>query len=74
MSVNQIIKTVKPLSNDELLKVAPSIFSENPIEGVSDKYAFVCKNRKHMNTVSRNTWTVFTLLFEHYLQWLFEHF
>ena len=41
MSVNKIIKTVKPLSNDELLKVAPSIFSENPIEGVSDKYAFV---------------------------------
>ena len=28
MSVNQIIKTVKPLSNDELFKVAPSIFSE----------------------------------------------
>ena len=65
MSVNQIIKTVKPLSNDELFKVAPSIFSESPIE---------CKNRKHLNTVSRNTWTVFTLLFEHYLQWLFEHF
>lgn len=41
MSVNKIFKTVKPLSNDELLKVAPSIFSENPIEGVSDKYAFV---------------------------------
>ena len=28
MSVNQINKTVKPLSNDELFKVAPSIFSE----------------------------------------------
>ena len=41
MSVNQINKTVKPLSNDELFKVAPSIFSENPIETVSDKYAFV---------------------------------
>ena len=41
MSVNQIIKTVKPLSNDELFNVAPSIFSESPIEGVSDKYAFV---------------------------------
>ncbi|MGH2307209.1 DUF932 domain-containing protein [Aliarcobacter sp. ERUVET-8] len=41
MSVNPINKTVKPLSNDELLKFAPSIFSENPIEGVSDKYAFV---------------------------------
>ena len=41
MSVNSINKTVKPLSNDELLKFAPSIFSENPIEGVSDKYAFV---------------------------------
>ena len=41
MSVNQINKTVKPLSNDELFKVAPSIFSESPIETVSDKYAFV---------------------------------
>lgn len=41
MSVNKIIKTVKPLSNDELLNVAPSIFSESPIETVSNKYAFV---------------------------------
>ncbi|MCT7638015.1 DUF932 domain-containing protein [Aliarcobacter butzleri] len=41
MSVNKIFKTVKPLSNDELFKVAPSIFSESPIESVSDKYAFV---------------------------------
>ena len=41
MSVNKIFKTVKPLSNDELFKVAPSIFSESPIETVSDKYAFV---------------------------------
>ncbi|KLE07174.1 hypothetical protein AF78_00565 [Aliarcobacter butzleri L353] len=36
-----MFKTVKPLSNDELFKVAPSIFSESPIESVSDKYAFV---------------------------------
>ena len=41
MSVNKIFKTVKPLSNDELFNVAPSIFSESPIETVSDKYAFV---------------------------------
>ncbi|MEM5557381.1 DUF932 domain-containing protein [Aliarcobacter cryaerophilus] len=41
MSVNPINKTVKPLSNEELFNIAPSIFSENPIEGVSDKYAFV---------------------------------
>ena len=34
-------KNIKPLTNEELLKFAPSIFSENPIEGVSDKYAFV---------------------------------
>lgn len=34
-------KNIKPLTNEELFKVAPSIFSENPIEGVSDKYAFV---------------------------------
>ena len=34
-------KTIKPLTNEELLKVAPSIFSENPIEGVSSRYAFV---------------------------------
>ncbi|WP_226809455.1 DUF932 domain-containing protein [Aliarcobacter butzleri] len=41
---NQIMplkQSVKPLTNEELLSVAPSIFSENPIEGVSDKYAFV---------------------------------
>jgi methionine-rich copper-binding protein CopC len=36
MSIN-----IKPLTNEELLKVAPSIFSESPIDGVSDKYAFV---------------------------------
>ncbi|MFY9104471.1 DUF932 domain-containing protein [Aliarcobacter cryaerophilus] len=41
MSVNPINKTVKPLSNEELFNIAPSIFSEKPIEGVSDKYAFV---------------------------------
>ncbi len=34
-------KTIKPLNNEELLKAAPSIFSENPIEGVSSRYAFV---------------------------------
>ncbi|WP_323586329.1 hypothetical protein [Aliarcobacter butzleri] len=34
-------KNIKPLTNEELISVAPSIFSENPIEGVSDKYAFV---------------------------------
>ncbi|WP_419678486.1 DUF932 domain-containing protein [Aliarcobacter lanthieri] len=34
-------KNIKPLTNEELLNVAPSIFSESPIEGVSDKYAFV---------------------------------
>lgn len=45
MSVKPINKTVKPLSNDELFKVAPSIFSESPIETVSDKYAFVPTHR-----------------------------
>ncbi len=34
-------KNIKPLSNEELFKAAPSIFSENPIEGVSSRYAFV---------------------------------
>ena len=34
-------KNIRPLSSEELLKVAPSIFSENPIEGVSSRYAFV---------------------------------
>ncbi len=34
-------KPIKILTNDELLEVAPSIFSENPIETVSNKYAFV---------------------------------
>ncbi len=30
-----------PLTDDELFKQAPSIFAETPINGVSDKYAFV---------------------------------
>ena len=34
-------KTIKTLTNEELLKAAPSIFSETPIEGVSSRYAFV---------------------------------
>ena len=34
-------KNIKPLTNEELFKSAPSIFSENPIETVSDKYSFV---------------------------------
>lgn len=38
-------KNIKPLSNEELFKVAPSIFSENPIDGVSDKYAFVATHK-----------------------------
>lgn len=33
--------TVKPMSNEELYKEAPSIFSENPIDSASDSYAFV---------------------------------
>lgn len=32
---------VKPLTNEQLRAAAPSIFSETPIEGVSEKYAFV---------------------------------
>ena len=38
-------KNIRPLSNEELLTVAPSIFSENPIDGVSDKYAFVATHK-----------------------------
>lgn len=34
-------KNIKPLTNKELLKVAPSIFSNTPIEGVSEQYTFV---------------------------------
>ncbi|PRM88744.1 hypothetical protein CJ669_03195 [Aliarcobacter cryaerophilus] len=34
-------QSVKPLSNDELYSVAPSIFSETAIDGVSKEYAFV---------------------------------
>ena len=30
-----------PLTNDELYTYAPSIFAEEPAEGVSDRYAFV---------------------------------
>lgn len=33
--------SVKPLSNEQLHQLAPSIFSETPIEGVSTRYAFV---------------------------------
>lgn len=34
-------KNIKPLSNEQLQQLAPSIFSETPIEGVSPRYAFV---------------------------------
>lgn len=34
-------KTIKPLNNEELFQSAPSIFSETPIEGLSNRYAFV---------------------------------
>lgn len=33
--------SVNPLTNEQLKKLAPSIFSETPSEGVSSKYAFV---------------------------------
>ncbi|WP_375724122.1 DUF945 domain-containing protein [Arcobacter sp. KX21116] len=33
--------SVKPLNNEQLKVLAPSIFSETPIEGVSSRYAFV---------------------------------
>ena len=33
--------SVNPLTNAQLRAVAPSIFSETPIDGVSDRYAFV---------------------------------
>lgn len=33
--------SVKPLTNEELRAAAPSIFSDTPIEGVSERYAFV---------------------------------
>lgn len=32
---------IKPMSNDQLRNIAPSIFSDTPIDGVSDRYAFV---------------------------------
>ncbi len=41
MSIRPNIEQIKPMSNEELFKVAPSIFSENPINGVSDRYVFV---------------------------------
>lgn len=34
-------KNIQPLSNEQLLKAAPSIFSETAIKGVSSRYAFV---------------------------------
>ena len=34
-------KNIQPLSNTQLQQLAPSIFSETPIEGVSTRYAFV---------------------------------
>lgn len=33
--------SINPLTNKQLRAVAPSIFSDTPIEGVSDRYAFV---------------------------------
>lgn len=34
-------KFPKPLTNEQLCQLAPSIFSDTPIEGVSERYAFV---------------------------------
>lgn len=35
------MKLIKPMTDEQLRTVAPSIFSEAPIEGVTDRYAFV---------------------------------
>ena len=35
------MSAINPLTNDELYAHAPSIFAEEPAEGVSDRYAFV---------------------------------
>ncbi len=34
-------RSLSPLSNDQLLRAAPSIFAETPWDGVSDRYSFV---------------------------------
>lgn len=41
MSINPSKEQIQPMSDEQLYKVAPSIFSETPIDGVSDRYAFV---------------------------------
>ena len=41
MSVNPNKEQIQPMSDEQLYKAAPSIFSESPIDGVSDRYAFV---------------------------------
>lgn len=41
MSVRPNTEQIKPMSNEELFEAAPSIFSKTPIDGVSDRYAFV---------------------------------
>jgi len=44
MLVNPNIEQIKPMSDEELLQAAPSIFSKSPINGVSNRYAFVPTN------------------------------
>lgn len=34
-------ETIRPLSNDELLRIAPAIGAENAFSGVSEKYSFI---------------------------------
>jgi len=41
MLVNPNKEQIQPMSNEQLYKAAPSIFSESPIDGVSDRHAFV---------------------------------
>jgi len=44
---------IKPMSDEELFKAAPSIFADSPIDSVSSQYHFV-KTSKILNNFSRS--------------------
>ena len=46
------MSAINPLTNDELYAHAPSIFAEEPADGVSDRYAFV-PTHTVLDTVNR---------------------
>src|SRR5579864_617148 len=57
--MNELFKTVQPLSLDDLRFAASSVFAEVPSHKVSDKYAFIPTTRV-LETLAKDGWKPFT--------------